>query len=659
MRKFLFVLLIVLLSAFLFCGCEKGDVSSAENAGQDLEGFSTGDVVEGGGTVKNANLYSLDMKDDGADTVLTLDFVSDSKLSGAGTQMDVSNPPKYRVYTLGRPYRLVIEFPALAYWDYEREFDSNASELIQGVFNYSPEQGGVFRLYLQLSRETAYQVSDVDSVVTVTLRPIRQTDAEQTPVPTDDGAVDILEDEIAPAGLAYYVLANAYRDYCSGGIAVEEMTPVLSSNGLNILLISEAFESKNAAVALMEQILTREENAVRANWEVIELADGTLPDYSQDMDYLAAYDVAPVRIDGEPVQSGVLIPDGLFLTMTPDNSGLLYSRHMIEYEAGGSVTEYELLCVQSPDGGSRQLLDFEFQTVESAKYSPDGRKLAVLERSGESAHLYVFDVDSRDLLTDLSSMGFGDTVSAYCWDSMGGRIFSIGGSNEIVVNQYDFNVPSEGKRHTVVDKKGVDETSLGFLNGEVFFCETTLESGPQMYRIKPEGGLRRLYLAADAFAFSQDDRYLAYADNKNDYASAQDSADSANGEEPVFAVADLQTGNIVNIETDFRVYTFKWSSDANKLFYFENMLSGDAGEGGEGGEGASGEGAEASAGDNDPYPYRLWVYDMTAGKSSVVADLTTTNIGVSAAGDTVYICYVDPETLGDVVRATYALKTAQ
>lgn len=658
MRKFLAAVLIVLLSAFSLYGCEKGDVLSPENAGQDLEGFSVGDVLEGGGTVKNANLYSLNMKDEGADTVLILDFVSDSKLSGTGTQMEVGNPPKYKVYTLGKPYRLVIEFQSLAYWDYEREFDADASELIQGAFNYSPEQGGVFRLYLQLSREAAYQVSDEDSVITITLRPIRQAETEGTPAPTEDGAVDILEDEIAPAGMAYYVLANAYRDYCSGSIAADEMTPVLSLNGVNILLISEAFKSKNAAEALMEEILAREANAVRANWEVVELADGALPDYSQEMDYLAAYDVAPARVGGEPVQSEVVIPDGLFLTMTPDNGGLLYSRHMTEYEAGGSLTEYELLYVQYPDGGSRQLLDFEFQTVESAKYSPDGRKLAVLERSGESAHLYVFDVDSRDLLTDLSSMGFGDTVSAYCWDGMGGRIFSIGGSNEIVVNQYDFNVPSESKRHTVVDKKGVDETSLGFLNGEVFFCETTLENGPQMFRIKPEGGLRRLYLAADAFAFSEDDRYLAYTDNKNDYAAAQDSADSSVGEKPVFAVVDLQTGSVVNIETDFRVYSFIWSKDAKKLFYFENMLSGDTGEGGEGSEGGEGGGAASSAG-NDPYPYRLWVYDMTTGKSSAIGDLTTTNIGISTSGDTVYICYVDPETLGDVVRATYALKTVQ
>ncbi len=644
MRRYVCAALIILVFASLFSGCRKGDASNEGVEGQDLAGFSLSGAAEGGGTVHNANLFSLAVEERGGDTALTLDFVSDSKLSGEGTQAEVGNPPKYKVYLLDKPYRLVVEFGALAYWDYERTFDPGASALIQGVFNYSPEQGGVFRLYVQLAKKTAYRVDAEDSAVTVTLRPVVEAEAAPSATPGEGGAVDILESELAPAGAAYYVLANAYRGYCSGTIDVPEMTPVLCANGANILLISKAFNAKDKVEALMDAILKREENAVPANWGVVLLEDGLLPDYTQEMDYLAAYDVAPARVDGAPAKLDVAIPDGLFLTLTPDRRALLYSKRVVEYEAGGGVTEYELLYIGAPGGESRKLLDFEFQSVESARYSPDGRKLAVLERSGESAHLYVFDVDSRDLVTDLSAVGFGDTVSAYCWDSMGGRIFSIGGSNEIVVHQYDFNVPNESKRHTVVDKKGVDETSLNFLSGEVYFCETTLEKGAEMFRIKPEGGLRRFYLAADAFCFSKDSRYLAFTLNGNDFFGA-----AASGAQPVFAVRDLQTGEVTNIQSGFRVFTFLWSEDAKKLFYFENMLSGDLGEGGDGD-------SSAPASGNDPYPYRLWVYDMQTGKSRALADLTTTNIGVSAAGDAVYVCYVDAETLGEVVRATYALK---
>ncbi len=619
----------------LLPGCGKGGAQGPAQTGQDLAGFVRTGGVTGGSALENANLAALVMRDAGGDTVLTLNFASESILSGSGAQTEAAHAPSYKVYTLGRPYRLVIEFSSLSYWDYVRAFEADSSALIGGVFNHSPAQGGVFRLYMQLNREAAYRAEEEGGTLTVTLRPIEEV--ERTPGQTSD-AVDVFAEEHAPEGSSFYVLANAYRDYCAGSLSCPEMSPVLSRNGVNVLLISDAMRVREKAEALLQKILRRESNAVEANWQVVLLEDGQLPNYTQEMDYLAAYDVTPARRDGAPVKLDVVIPDGLFLAMTPGREGLLYSRRIIEYEAGGGVTEYERLYIADPSGASRQLLNFSFERVESALYSPDGRKLAVLERSGESAHLYVFDVDSRDLITDLSGMGFGDTVSAYCWDGTGGRIFSIGGSNEIVVNQYDFNVPSESRRYSVVDKKGVDETSLAFWDGEVYFSETSMENGAEMFRVKPEGGLRRLYLAADAFAFSQDNRYLAYTNNSENEQGAA---------ENVFALIDLQTGEAARIQTDFRVYAFKWSADAKTLFYFENMLSGDTGE-----DGAD----EPAVSGKDPYPYRLWMYDRLSGSSTAVADLTTTNIGIAASGGLVYVCYVDTETHGEVVRATYALE---
>lgn len=653
MRRFIAFALMILFAALTLsaAACGRKEQTGDAAAEVDYSGFTFDGSEEGGGDVARANLYSIDVSTDGGDTVLKLDFVSDSKLSGNGTQRDVGNPPRYKVYMLARPYRLVVEFESLTYWDYERDFDYSASDVIIGTFNHSPQQGGTFRFYADLDREAAFSVSSNDSVITVTLRPVAKTSiAEASPsaAPKED-AVDVIADETAPDGFAFYVVANAYKDFCEGIISVEnEMSPVLAQDKTNIMLISKAFSSKNAADELMQSILSRESGAVATDWSVIKLEDGTLPPYSSEMDYMAAFDVKGARIAGEETKLEVVIPDGLFLAMTPDNSGLLYSRRVSEYEAGGGVTEYELLYVQSLSGSVKQLVDFQFQKIESARYSPDGRKLAVLERSGESAHLYIFDVDSRDLITDLSAVGFGDTVSAYCWDSMGGRIFSIGGSNGIVINQYDFNVPSENGRYSVVDKKGVDESSLGFMDGEVYFCETTLDEGAAVYRVKPEGGLRKKYIDAEAFAFSDDGRYLAYANTNSDFAGADETAKP----ESTFAILDLANGETIKIDADFSVYTFMWSKDASLLFYFENMLSGDTGEGGDDAQ-ATGQDTQTAA--SDPYPYRLWVYDTAKGESRQVADLTSTNIGISAWNGRIYVCYTDNETMGDVVRATYVI----
>ncbi|HOS18942.1 MAG TPA: hypothetical protein PK438_06610, partial [Clostridia bacterium] len=119
MRRILAAASMLLMLSLTLGGCKNGETVSPGEATQDLAGFSIEGSASGGGTVRNANLSLLEMRDENGDTVVTLDFVSDSTLSGEGTQRDVVNPPKYKVYTLGKPFRLVIEFESLAYWDYE------------------------------------------------------------------------------------------------------------------------------------------------------------------------------------------------------------------------------------------------------------------------------------------------------------------------------------------------------------------------------------------------------------------------------------------------------------------------------------------------------------------------------------------------------------
>lgn len=125
-----------------------------------------------------------------------------------------------------------------------------------------------------------------------------------------------------------------------------------------------------------------------SDWSVVKLKNGALPAYDETMEYMAAYDQLPARIDGKETALTPLIPDGLLLSVTPQRDGFLYSRRITRGSLAETYT-YEQLCVQSMGGGSKPLLSFEFQTIESVKYSPDGRKLAVLERAAESAHLYL------------------------------------------------------------------------------------------------------------------------------------------------------------------------------------------------------------------------------------------------------------------------------
>ncbi len=625
----------VLILSFMLAalsGCGGGEPQPTP-VPQSLAGFETEVPLTGGGTLLNANLNSLKAEPAGEDDIrVILSFIGGSRMSAGTDEREVRNVPAFTVSMLPEPARLVVSFESILYWDYLRDLDLGGLDFILGSFGAAFEDSERFNLYIQLAGDAAYQVNEESDRIEILLRPIEETAAPEAGATPEVGTIDITEDAAAPEGEAFYLVANAFSSFTAGLIPETcGIAPVLGSDLETPLLISEGFRDKSAADQLMADILSGNDGLIASDFRVELMEKGALPAYDEAMEYEAAYDQQPIRINGTPTALEPVIEDGLFLAATPDKKGLLYTKRIRETSLGESY-EYELLCVMRGNE-SKPLLSFEFHTVESAVYSPDGRKLAVLERADESAHLYVFDLDTKELVTDLTEMGFGDTVSAYVWDSMGGRIFSIGGSGEIAVHQYDFNVPSENKRHTLVDRKGVDESSLAFFGGEVYFCESG-EGGAVIYRIKPEGGKRRSFAEGEAFAISPDGRYMAASDTTGAQAS--------------FTLLNMQDGSESTVAEGMAVSTFFWAPDASKLFYIENRLSGS--------EGEATEEAENTNAVNDAYPYRLWVYDVARGEARQAADLPYVSVAAGADADTVYLSFVDSATMGEAVRATYAVK---
>lgn len=622
------LILSFMLALPLFSGCEKEE-AAPEKEPQSLAGFETSAPLQGGGTLMNANLNSLHAEKAGeSDIRLVLSFIGGSRMSAGTDEREVRNVPDFTVTVLPEPARLLVSFESVIYFDYLRDMDLGDTGFILGSFGAVFEGSERFNLYIQLAGDAAYRVQEESDTIEILLRPIEEAEEAEPEATPEAETIDIIEDTYAPDGQAFYLVANAFSAYTKGlipdgcGIA-----PVLSSDLATPLLISEGFSEKAAADDLMAGILNTAEGLIPSDFRVELMERGSLPAYDESMEYEAAYDQLPIRVGETPTALEPVIPDGLFLSLTPDKKGLLYTKRIRE-AALGETYEYEQLFVMA-NGESKPLFSFEFHTVESAVYSPDGRKLAVLERADESTHLYIFDLDTKELLTDLTDMGFGDSVSAYVWDSMGGRVFSIGGSGATAVNQYDFNVPSENKRHTVVDKKGVDESSLAFFGGEVYFCESG-EGGAVIYRIKPEGGMRRSFAEGEAFAISPDGRYMAVSDTTGETAS--------------FTLLSMQDGSETTVAEGVAVNTFLWSSDASRLYYIENSLSG-----------TDTEGAEDVPAVLDAYPNTLWVYDVAKGEARAALDLPYTSIYAGEDPETLYLSYTDSETMGEAVRATYAL----
>ena len=113
----------------------------------------------------------------------------------------------------------------------------------------------------------------------------------------------------------------------------------------------------------------------------------------------------------------------------------MYSKRITE-GIGVDAISYEELYILDSQDKEKRLLDYAFATVERAVFSPDGRKLAVLEREAERTNLYVVDVGTRyHYRADAGRVrGHGERL---CWDSMGSMLFAVSGSGEMQVHAYD------------------------------------------------------------------------------------------------------------------------------------------------------------------------------------------------------------------------------
>ena len=620
-----------LISA-LFVGCSQQEQAPVVS----YEGFEASAPLTGGEEVVDANVKGLAISESGSDLVITFGFLSGSRLSGGASESPAASAPSYTISMLKNPARLVVEFSNIAYWDYARNFTAPSAALLFGCFQTRFTGDSALRFTFQLTGDAVYKTEPLTGGLVIVVRPVVKAEATN-----DAQAQDIT------MGQRYFAVADAYRDYCDGILPRDAgATPVLAKNGSDIVMLSPAYYSEAEAKNFITSLAAKNEGIVEAQWDVSLLAQNEAPAFDEQQSYERAYTQDVVRIDGTPAAAEVFIKDGLYLCHTPDKKVALYSKRLTGGQPGVDEYTYEQIFHLEDGSQGKPYLDFEFQVVEQAKFSPDGRKLAVLERDGERTHLYVFDAASRELLTDLTDAGFGELVSAFTWDSLGLSIYAVSGSGAMQVHQYDFGVPQEAKRHSVVDKNGADEGYIAYSDGELYFTQSDLESGEMIYRIKPDGGVRKAFAPGGAFALSPDNRYMALSVSAT-------GAETAGGIAS-FSLLDMDTGESAVITKEFSVNNFLWSFSGAKLYYIENRL---AGEGGEGATSTEEEESQATATPvpADPYPYTLWVYDPATKQSIELMDLPYPWITVSGKTDEAYLNYYDADTGGELVRATYLL----
>ena len=647
-------LCMILALAMAASGCGQKN-TQAETAAPGY--YGAGEVAYGGNTqaIEDLNVKSLTLlaQPEGSNAGATLQFafVTGSRMSGGEQEQGGCGVPAYSVYSLNNPARLVIELENLAHWDYRHALDLN-NPLLIGTFQHTLVDSSRMRIYIQLSQPVYFSAKAEGDNLTISLQP--QSTKDQT---------------------FYYVTANAYAEYCAGTIPSEcGVTPTLSADLQNTLLISKPFSTQEEADAFAAKARELCPALPKELWRTVSLKTGGLPAYDSTLDYLTASSTPAVRLpDGTEKALPVLVPDGLYLCGLPNNEGFLYSRET----STDSESSFQQLYKMKWDGQTSLATAFEFSAVEKAQYSPDGRKLAVLDRVEGSTHLYVFDADTYELLNDLSEMGFGGNTSTYLWNSLGNIIYAITGVDTIGLHQFDYSIPDEASRHSIVDADSVDEGNLGYCDGELYFANATMEGGSIIYRIKPEGGVRKPFTPGSRFAISSDAKYIAIVDSN-----------VSGGSGAVLKLYDTATGSTRALTSDFYPYDCIWSLDCTKLYYIESRISGGqteeatsdesqtdganatdttdtadssnataaddtAADDTAGTDGASTENAATAPA--DPYPYTLWVYDIASGKSEKLLDLAAPDLFVGGRADLLYLNRYETNETGTLMRAAYLL----
>lgn len=631
--------LFLVITLLLAAGCKQPEEASAVLP----EGYrAVGEWVTGGADIGDVNAKALLIEDvpalsaDAAsETKLTFTFVTGSRMSGGTEEAPGCGVPAYTIYLLESPHRLVVEFSLLAHWDYSHGL-TYRSGLVTADFRQSIFGDQRTSVYFQLSAPVVYRIAEEGDTLTITLRPEAEDDA-----------------------VYYHVTCNAYREYTNGLFSREfDISPTLPKNSAQPLLISSAFATPEEAEAFRALGISEYPSLLPELWQVVELQSGEQPSYDSSLDYIETESTPAARYDGKEVLLPVVAPDGLYLCDTPEG-GYLYSKMQSTEDGEGYQQIYAVNAA-----GSQLLTAFEFAAIERACYSPDGRKLAVLENASGNTHLYIFDADTYELLNDLSEMGFGTSTSAFIWNSLGNMIYAVSGSSSIQLHQFDYSIPDEQKRHSLIDRNAVEDGSIGYYDGELYFCVSSMEEGSSLYRIKPEGGLRKPFISGSAFTISGDDRYMAII------SSAESGQAGTSGYS--LDLYELATGSRSTVTSDFYPYDVLWSADCTKLYYIESRVTGgqteeNTSEGSSDDEAADesadeaeddvpSQAPESAAMEQDPYPYTLWAYDIATRTNAKLIDLCAPELYCTDDNGVFYLCRYDTDDLGRTkFRATYLL----
>jgi Tol biopolymer transport system component len=670
MQKALKSLTFILIAAMLLSACGNKAANAGATSVVDSEAFTNAEV-SGGESVSEANALTMMSATSDNVTTITIKFVAGSRYSSDTIDETPCAVPTYRAYFQQSPARLVVEFPDLAYSDYTRDLPGLNSDFFAGMF-YNTYADGKHVVTFQLQKSMLYKIETTQGQLAIKLK-----EAEEQP----------------EAAEMYYVTANAMQMYIDGTLPSSiAMTPVLCDEATNTVLISAPFKTSDEAETFAKQ-LTEDYDVISADKiVVVSLTGNAMPSYDSSLDYKYVLNKQIVKLNGQGMSLPVIMPDGLYLCTSPDGSQTLFSKQL--QSSDDSDFEVQELWLVDANGKQARVTAYEFATIDKAEFSPDGKKLAILERSSATAYLYVYNFDSGELL-NLGEEGFGTYTSTFVWDNIGNTIYAISGTDEMELHKYDFSVSDETKRHAAVEDLPVLGSELAYAGGYLYFTDITDNEEYIICRINPEGGVRSTVTTGMNFRTSNDGRLLAILDK-----SFEADADGYSS----LRTYNLETGEETMLVPKAAIYEFEWENKDSCLFFIESdefdvtgadgegtgdtTDTGDTGDAGDTGDDVSADATDAAAtttatatpssdkidpedavigatssdavsggSEEESYAFQLMMYDFETKASSHLLDMISSEIFPAPHAMQLYLQFLD-STGSEPFRATYLLDIA-
>lgn len=612
------MLLAATLSLGLVTACGSGGNENAAPEDTVVEGSGQNMTVagEGGEDIENINAKELTISSDQSGAQISLRFVLGSQQTG--DEAESNKVPKYKAYTLPSPARFVLEFENLDYWDFLPTINIDDNDpYFYGVFNQiqlsnnsqsaAPQS---FRIVFQLRQDMEVkEIGDKQDTLSVQLSPL----AQETKV-------------------TYHVMSSDEASFIAGKLVNSvDFFPSLSNDEVNKVLVSRPYATGEEARTAMESVIAENSPLLsEQNTFVVAIDGNSLPSYADSADHQNVYALNVIRRNGVPETLPVLMADGLYQCSMTDGSLSLFSKAILNEDGTSSANE---LWTRSDQGKFKRLTDIEFGDIAHAAFSPDGNRLALLERTSENSYLYIYDMVTNEL-DNLSEEGLGKTTSTFIWDALGTAIYAISGNDRQQLLKYDFTVADTSLRVTAVEEQEIGEGDLGYYNGELYFTNVTEDDREVVFRIKPEGGLRSEFAEGGSFRIAPNSQYMAVLKTSfTDVEEGSEEEEELGGSQTSLILHNMNTGEQTSIIEDSFVISFEWSTDG-KLYYTVGI----------------------SSDFSDEYSYRFMGYDPATQSNTEIADFMSSDFAPAPDPNNIFIPLIRDVPDETPIRATYVLR---